>query len=190
MAFHPFQIVRKHQKGLLVVATIFCMVVFILQFGSGDVFSRFGLGHGGQGKADKVVTLYGKDLARPDIKAIQDSRQLGNDLIESALVKAESDAVKDVVYFKPDVNNPADQEIDALVTGCLKRQSELDNDKKLLSSNDPEEQQKGSQGLQIFPFIYFDQIQKDYATLLDIQRIVAGMEKGNPPRRKRRTRCC
>ncbi|HVS40338.1 MAG TPA: hypothetical protein VMS17_32575, partial [Gemmataceae bacterium] len=176
MAFHPFHIVRKHQKLLLALATIFCMVVFILQFGSGDVFSRFGIGRGNQAKGEPVVKLYGKDLSQSDINQILQSRRLANQLITSALEAAEPEALKEVVYFQADDNNPADLEIGALSKSCIQRESELDNAVKMLDSKDPQERQRAMQTVQYFGLFNLPGIQKDYAELLMAQRLLAAQK--------------
>ena len=66
MAFNPFHAFRKHQKVWFAGLTIVCMIVFILQFGSGDIFQRL-MGHGSQGKGDKLTTLYGRDVYQSDL---------------------------------------------------------------------------------------------------------------------------
>src|SRR5262249_45469833 len=51
---------RKYQKSYLAVLAILCMVIFIFQFGRGDLIDRlsrwFGWGHHG----DPVATLHGE----------------------------------------------------------------------------------------------------------------------------------
>jgi hypothetical protein len=114
MAFNPFSAFRKHQKVIFAVLTILCMVVFIFQFGRGDIFERLLGRAGGQGKGDKVVTLYGRDVTTGDLELIKQSRQAANDVIVAALGAAEQKAVKDIGDYKPDTPDPMEKELMAL----------------------------------------------------------------------------
>ena len=113
MAFHPFAIVRKHQKVLLALATIFCMGVFILQFGRGDLIESL-LGRGGQNKGEKVVTLYGKDVYPADILRDRQSRQVANELLQAAVMTAAGDAQKNVTAYNPDKPDAIDDQLKQL----------------------------------------------------------------------------
>jgi hypothetical protein len=111
MAFNPFHTFRKHQKVIFAILTIICMIVFILQFGSGDVFSRFGIGHGGQGKGEKVVALYGRDVYSGDIEHTLQSRKLANELVLQALSTGEKTASKELNDYKPEKPDPTELEL-------------------------------------------------------------------------------
>ncbi len=113
MAFHPFHIVRKHQKVLLAIATIFCMFVFILQFGSGDIMSRFGFGRGAS-KGDKIITLYGKDLSQTDVNQIGAARRLANELVLQAMRAASDDASKAVKDYNPEKPDAVDRQLQGI----------------------------------------------------------------------------
>jgi hypothetical protein len=76
MAFNPFTAFRKHQKVIFAILTIICMFVFILQFGSGDFFSRVSGWFGGnRQKGEKVITLYGRDYYQSDLTKLRSLRQ-------------------------------------------------------------------------------------------------------------------
>ena len=113
MAFHPFGIVRKHQKVLLALATIFCMGVFILQFGRGDLIESL-LGGGGQGKGEKLVALYGKNIYPADVVRDRQSRQAASELVQDAVMRAAQDAQKNVTAYNPDKPDAADDRLKQL----------------------------------------------------------------------------
>src|SRR5665213_840042 len=115
MAFNPFHAFRKHQKVFFAVLTIVCMFVFILSFGPGDIKSWFS--GGSQGRGDKVVALYGRDLYTNDLTAISKTRQLANEFISVALNAAQADANKDVEDYKPEKPDPADETLQRLSAG-------------------------------------------------------------------------
>jgi hypothetical protein len=115
MAFNPFHAFRKHQKVFFAVLTIVCMFVFILSFGPGDIKSWFA--GAGQGRGDKVVALYGRDLYTNDLTAISKSRQLANEFIFAALSAAQTEASKDVQDYKPEKPDAADETFQRLSEG-------------------------------------------------------------------------
>jgi hypothetical protein len=115
MAFNPFHTFRKHQKVMIALLTIFCMFIFILQFGKGDITTWF-MG-GSQGKGDKIVTLYGRDLNANDMTAISKSRQLANEFVFTALSAAQKDADKDIQDYKPEKPDAADETFQRLSEG-------------------------------------------------------------------------
>jgi hypothetical protein len=86
MAFNPFHSFRKHQKVIFAVLTIICMFVFVLQFGRGDIFERFG-GIFGAGKAQGkyVATLHGTKVYEGDLEKLQAQRQMVNSFILSLI---------------------------------------------------------------------------------------------------------
>jgi hypothetical protein len=74
MAFNPFHIVRKRQKVLMAIVAIFCMILFTLQFGTGDIFARLGLY--GRNKENPVVTkLYGDKVTVQDVLLARKQRE-------------------------------------------------------------------------------------------------------------------
>ncbi len=123
MAFNPFHTFRKHQKVIFAVLTIICMFVFILQFGRGDITTWL-MGGGGQGKGEKVVTLYGRDLYTNDLTLISKSRQLANEFIFTALLAAQTEAAKDFAEYKPEKPDAADEALQRLSEERFKRFSQ------------------------------------------------------------------
>ncbi|MFO0876320.1 MAG: hypothetical protein U0840_03020 [Gemmataceae bacterium] len=82
MAFNPFTWFRKHQKVLFAGLTILCMVVFIGQFGAGDVFSRT-LGWFGANRASGpvVTTLHGTKVREGELDRLVQQRRFANDFL-------------------------------------------------------------------------------------------------------------
>jgi len=137
MAFNPFRVFRKHQKVWFAGLTIVCMIVFILQFGSGDIFQRL-MGHGSQGKGDKVATLYGRDVYQSDLTRLGQTRSLVNQIyIAGPVVEAvktvmddlvkEQDAADKARAEKKDKTDAADQD-DSLVLRFVLQQWKEWND--------------------------------------------------------------
>ncbi len=123
MAFHPFGIVRKYQKALMALATVFCMGVFILQFGRGDLIESL-LGRGGQNKGEKLITLYGKDVYPSDVTRDRQGRQIANQLVQAAVGSAGGDANKNVMAYNPDKPNADDDQLKQL-RGALTSRSQF-----------------------------------------------------------------
>ncbi len=123
MAFHPFGIVRKYQKVLMALATVFCMGVFILQFGRGDLIESL-LGRGGQNKGEKLITLYGKDVYSSNVTRDRQGRQLANQLVQAAVGSAGGDANKNVMAYNPDKPNADDDQLKQL-RGALTSRSQF-----------------------------------------------------------------
>jgi|GEM_PF-2472572 hypothetical protein len=113
MAFHPFKHFRKHQKVYLAALTILTMIIFVAQFGAGDLFTtlqrRIALAfhHG-----DKVLTLYGKTIYADELEKLRQQRQLASEFllydvagnIDSPLQKALADYQKR--FQKKGANDP------------------------------------------------------------------------------------
>jgi hypothetical protein len=80
MAFNPFHTFRKYQKVLLAILAIFCMFVFVLQFGRGDPIERlmsyFGAGRSGFRQGQLVTTLHDKKVYEGDLSQVQFRRDL------------------------------------------------------------------------------------------------------------------
>lgn len=90
MAFNPFHGFRKHQKKFLAGLTIFCMLIFVLQFGFGDVFDRVTYWFRGYGSKDiPVASLYGRTVTARDVQRVQGMRR-----IASAFMVAATDYVR------------------------------------------------------------------------------------------------
>ena len=70
MAFNPFHTFRKHKKVMFAALTIICMGVFVLSFGPGDIFQRFGFSAKDQQGNEVVATLYGKKVTESDLSKL------------------------------------------------------------------------------------------------------------------------
>jgi hypothetical protein len=84
MAFHPFKHFRKYQKAYLAVLTVFTMLIFVAQFGAGDLFTtlqRWVLLSVHRG--DKVLTLYGKSIHTDELEKLRWQRQLASEFLVS-----------------------------------------------------------------------------------------------------------
>lgn len=98
MAFNPFTWFRKHQKVLFAGLTILCMVVFIGQFGSGDVFSRALLWFGGSRAAgETVTTLYGTKVREGELTRLARQRKLANDFVFNVAWEGHQKACKELL---------------------------------------------------------------------------------------------
>ena len=89
------------------------MVVFILQFGRGDLIESL-LGGGGQGKGEKLVALYGKNIYPADVVRDRQSRQAASELVQDAVMRAAQDAQKNVTAYNPDKPDAADDRLKQL----------------------------------------------------------------------------
>jgi hypothetical protein len=84
MAFNPFHRFRKHQKAFFAVLTIVCMIVFIFQFGAGDVFQRaLGWFGAGRGKGQLVAKINGTKIYESDLAELLHRRQMANGFMMS-----------------------------------------------------------------------------------------------------------
>jgi hypothetical protein len=82
MAFNPFNWFRKHQKVFFAGLTILCMIVFIGQFGAGDVFTRaLAMFGGSRSGGPVVISLYGKKVREGDIQRMTLHRKMANDFL-------------------------------------------------------------------------------------------------------------
>lgn len=88
MAYNPFSWFRQNQKAIFVVLTIMCMIVFIAQFGAGDVFSR-AMAYLGQGReaGQVVATLNGRRLQEGELARLATRRKLANDFLVNTIAK-------------------------------------------------------------------------------------------------------
>jgi hypothetical protein len=84
MAFNPFHRFRKHQKVFLAALAVLCMIIFVFQFGAGDVFTRAlqWVGASG-GKGDLVTKLYGDKVFERDVEMLRRQRRVANDFLMS-----------------------------------------------------------------------------------------------------------
>ncbi|MFM7152156.1 MAG: hypothetical protein ACKO23_20195 [Gemmataceae bacterium] len=84
MAFNPFNWFRKNQKVIFAGLTILCMVVFIGQWGAGDVFTRM-LARFGSSRASgqPVASLYGQTVREGDLEKEWQMRRMASDFLFS-----------------------------------------------------------------------------------------------------------
>jgi hypothetical protein len=84
MAFNPFHRFRKHQKVFMAFLAVMCMIIFVFQFGAGDVFTR-GLGWFGamRGRGEVITTLYGDKIREGDLDKVRRQRRLANEFMMS-----------------------------------------------------------------------------------------------------------
>jgi hypothetical protein len=81
MAFNPFHAFRKYQRPLIAALAIFCMVLFVVQFGYGradlvnQVMSMFGAG---RGRGALVATLHGKKVTEGDLAKLRRDREMAS----------------------------------------------------------------------------------------------------------------
>jgi hypothetical protein len=86
MAFNPFNWFRKHQKVFFAGLTILCMLVFIGQFGAGDVVQR-ALGWVGAGRGGATVAkVYGDKVNERELELLGRKRQVANTFVEQAVL--------------------------------------------------------------------------------------------------------
>src|SRR4051812_32517560 len=97
MAFNPFSWFRKHQKVFFAGLTILCMVVFIGQFGAGDVFTRALMLFGGRASGETVTTLYGKKLRQSELERLAVHRKLASDFLFATAWEAHQKVCRDLL---------------------------------------------------------------------------------------------
>lgn len=85
MAFHPFHYFRKHQKAIFAFLTIICMLVFILQFGAGDIFHTLSRNGRNRPQGEEVTTLYGRKVYTSDLAETAERRNFVNQFLFAAL---------------------------------------------------------------------------------------------------------
>jgi hypothetical protein len=90
MAFHPLRYFQKHQKTFLAGITIVAMLTFVFSSGlsKGDFFSWVVQLVGGEGRYQRVATLYGKSLDSHDLGLVQQRRLLANQYMAGAVEMA------------------------------------------------------------------------------------------------------
>jgi hypothetical protein len=88
MAFNPFHAFRKHQRVLMAALVIFCMFIFVLQFGRGDPIERlmnlFGASRYGYRKGPLVTTLDGSKVYEGELYGLARQRRLASDFLAVA----------------------------------------------------------------------------------------------------------
>jgi hypothetical protein len=82
MAFNPFHRFRKHQKAFLAALAVLCMIIFVFQFGAGDVFTRALQWVGASGGKGEVVTkLYGDKVFERDLDVLRRQRRVAHEFL-------------------------------------------------------------------------------------------------------------
>jgi len=98
MAFNPFTWFRKHQKVLFAGLILLTMVVFIGQFGAGDVFQRALAWFGStRASGQQVITLYKKKVHEADLEKLAKQRRLANHFMNLQAYTAIEPACKDLI---------------------------------------------------------------------------------------------
>src|SRR5262245_34962458 len=98
MAFNPFHWFRKRQKVFLAALVVLCMLIFIFQFGPGDLFQRaLGLFGTGRQTGEVVTTLYGKKVYESDLQKLALQRKLASDFLFLEVFEAQSRAIDDLL---------------------------------------------------------------------------------------------
>jgi hypothetical protein len=88
MAFNPFHWFRKHQKSFLAALAIFCMFIFVAQFGRGyDAFDCLLSLFGGGSRKDttEVTRLYGTSVTVTELNELEYQRKMVQSFILQAL---------------------------------------------------------------------------------------------------------
>jgi hypothetical protein len=94
MAFHPFHYFRKHQKPIFAVLAIVCMLVFIMQFGIGDPFSRAMAWFGwGKSRGTTVTTLYDRKVTTSELAKVQANRKMADVFLLDAIREGQGKAI-------------------------------------------------------------------------------------------------
>jgi hypothetical protein len=84
MAFNPFRGFRKNQKTIMALVTVMCMIIFVFQFGAGDVFQRALNWFGSFGrKGNDVLALYGSTVTDRELDDVKRQRKLANQFMQS-----------------------------------------------------------------------------------------------------------
>jgi len=98
MAFNPFHWFRKRQKVFLAALVVLCMVIFIFQFGQGDLFTR-ALAWFGQSRrgGEVVTTLYGKKVYTSDLEQLAARRKLASDFLFLEVYQALPQAMEELL---------------------------------------------------------------------------------------------
>jgi hypothetical protein len=118
MAFNPFHAFRKHQRPLIAALAIFCMVLFVIQFGYGrsDPINRLlGLIGAGRGKGQLVATLHGRKVTEGDLSQLRRDRELATEYLAyvartGAMLKI-SKALQEQMGRRGSRDNPPGEEL-------------------------------------------------------------------------------
>jgi hypothetical protein len=102
MAFNPFHGFRKHQKKFMALLTVMCMIIFVFQFGAGDVFSRvLSWFHFWGVKGDYVTTLYGDKVTDHDLDRLRRHRKLAQEFMGGYMLFNQYEAISTLLAKKP-----------------------------------------------------------------------------------------
>lgn len=84
MAYNPFNVFRRNQKGLFAILTVFVMIMFVLSFGQGDFFSWLP-GLVGANRGDTMAKIDGDKVTDADLGQINMNRSLASDFMIGSL---------------------------------------------------------------------------------------------------------
>jgi hypothetical protein len=119
MAFNPLHTFRKRQKTGLAILAILCMFLFILQFGKGDVFERFGIG---RGRKDEIVLkqpddenflMNGKKVTSTDLYQLSHERLLAANYLAAAYGTATDKIDNDINKSQDDLKKGGGFDLDS-----------------------------------------------------------------------------
>ncbi len=86
MAYNPFHWFRKHQKVFFAGLTILCMMVFIFQFGPGDLFqSALGWIGARANRGPDVAKLNGKPVSEEELSKLAARRRAASEFLVAAV---------------------------------------------------------------------------------------------------------
>lgn len=102
MAFSPFRAFRKHQKAVMIMLAIMCMIIFVFSFGEGDLFSRrFG---GNHDRGEVVLKIHGDEVYEGDIHQTRDRRRAASLFLYNYLMlEARTEAFLSLVQNEADL---------------------------------------------------------------------------------------
>lgn len=98
MAFNPFNWFRKQQKVIIAALAVLCMIIFVFQFGPGDLFQQT-LGSFGRNRqsGDLVTTLHGKKVYTSDLEKLAAQRRLASDFLFHAAYSSHPQVLKELL---------------------------------------------------------------------------------------------
>jgi hypothetical protein len=122
MAFHPFQIFRRHQKKWMAGLVIMCMFIFVLSSGIGqsDLITRMTQWFGTSRQGEKKVTeVYGKKVTDLDLLKLRNQREMANKLVNGLVGQAVMMTMFDL-QFKKEAMQEFDKDEQAAIQQILR----------------------------------------------------------------------
>ncbi|MBY0227964.1 MAG: hypothetical protein K2W96_01655 [Gemmataceae bacterium] len=98
MRFNPVSWFRKNSKGIFATLIILCMLIFVLQFGQGDLFQRLiNWAGGGRAAGPLVAKINGKAVHEGDLEELRRKRKLANTFLLSRVDDGVARTMKDLL---------------------------------------------------------------------------------------------